>query len=938
MERTNNYNRAGNRGGGRSTAGGRGGSGRGGGGGRNGNQQYGNQQQEQYGGGRGRGRGQQSQRTPAYPNLNPNPRQNVDRVPVVNAWSRVAPGQPAVSQTQTVTQNRQDLQVQEVEGRVSSMSVTEHSKDGVANVYMPIKRPDRGTLAMRSVNLLVNHFPVRFNPSKSVLRYDVEIKHVDEQGASSSTRALKKTIPKSSLRLIQEKLCVEYPDRFPLLQTGYDGEKNIFSAVPLESGIYNALDVVVKAHLYREKIPVGKGMYPRVHRREDDLRCGVAAYRGSQQSLKVTSNGLIMCTDYSVMPFRKRMPVLEFIKEHIWDIKQVNDILSPRNRIKVMDALKGLKVTVTHRRTNQKYTVFGFSEKLTKDISFLQEDLEGKKEPEVVMLTDYFRNKWGKEITHKGIPSLQLGTDKKPNYVPMEFCVLAEDRRFPKEQLGKEAARRLKDLSLLAPDNRRKEICGIVREEYAPGKQGAEVIQNFEVEVGMNMTKVVGRVMEPPKLKLGSSNGKPNIVIVDKQKCHYNLLQGRTLVAGKSIERWALIDFSQGHRDWLDVNSFIPKLMRRCTSLGVRMEEPLYVYPTNMRELFDLKTVRGLLKWIVEECRKVDKGRLQMIVCVMPERHDGYKSLKLVSETEIGVMTQCCLSQNANKANDQFLANLGLKINAKLDGCNVELVERFPLFSKDDRYMFIGADVNHPAASNKSAPSVAAVVGSVDRAAARYVPRVSPQEHRKEEIVNFGSLCLDLVNTYAKVNGVKPNKIVVFRDGVSDDQFEMVLNKEMVDMKKAIYTKDYRPFVTFVVAQKRHITRLFLDDANDVGNVPPGTVVDTNIVHTSNFDFYLCSHFGGMGTSKPTHYSVIWDENGFSSNEIQRMTYDLCYIFARCTKPVSLVTPVYYADLLAYRGRMFQEEVMAMEASGSAPASSSFDQAFYNLDQHLKDS
>ncbi|KAJ0683192.1 putative post-transcriptional gene silencing PAZ-Argonaute family protein [Helianthus annuus] len=998
MERNNNYNRGGNdggyRGGGRGN-GGRGGGGRGGGGGgyhrggRNGNysQQYSNQQQEQYqenyGGGRGRGRGresggigsgrgrgQQSQQAPA------NPRQNADRVPEVSAWSRVASGQPAVAQTQTLTQNRNDRQVEEVSSKLSTVSVTDHSNDDVTNAFLPIKRPDRGTLAMRSVKLLVNHFPVKFDPSNTILRYDIDIKHAVEQEASSSTRALKKSIPKSSLRQIQEKLCSEYPDRIPLLQTGYDGEKNIFSAVVLQAGAYSvqvggrsyvctikfgnelnlsklqdflngnaihvprevlqALDVVMKANLFREKVSVGRGMYPRVHRREDDLRCGVAAYRGSQQSLKVTSNGLIMCTDYSVMPFRKRMPVLDFLKEHLREIQQVNDIT--RNRNKVMAALKRLKVTVTHRRTKQRYTVFGLSEKLTKDISFEQEDLEGKKAPQVVMLTDYFREKWGKEVMHKGIPCLDLGTEKKPNLVPMEFCVLDEDRRFPKEQLGKEAARMLKNLSLLAPDVRRKEICGIVHEEFGTGTHGAEVIKNFEVGVGMNMTEVNGRVMEPPKLKLGGSNGKTNIVMVDKQKCHYNLLQGRTLVTGKSLERWALIDFSQRHRDWLDADSFIPKLMKRCTSLGVRMAEPLYVYNTNMRELSDVNTVRGLLKWLVEECRKYDNGRLQMIFCVMPERHDGYKSLKLVSETEIGVMTQCCLSQNANKANDQFLANLGLKINAKLEGCNVQLVDPFPHFNKDDRYMFIGADVNHPAAMNAESPSIAAVVGSVDRGATRYVARVWPQGHRKEEIVNFGSVCLDLINTYAKINKVKPNKIVVYRDGVSDDQFEMVLNKEMVDMKKAIYTEHYRPFVTFVVAQKRHTTRLFLNNENEIGNVPPGTVVDTNIVHTSNFDFYLCSHFGGIGTSKPTHYTVIWDEIGFSSNEIQRLTYDLCFVFARCTKPVSLVTPVYYADLLAYRGRMFQEEVKQMEDSGSAPPSSSFDRAFYNLDQNLKDS
>ncbi|KAI3719904.1 hypothetical protein L6452_20810 [Arctium lappa] len=227
-----------------------------------------------------------------------------------------------------------DLQIQEVPVS-SSKDVVEHSKNDAENGYVPIKRPDQGTLAIRSVSLLVNHFPVKYDPSNSILRYEVDVK----LETSSSDRSVKKSIPKSDLRLIQEKLCSDYPDQFPLLKTAYDGEKNIFSTVLLRAGTYNvqlfgksyictikygselrlsrlqdflnrnafqiprdvlqALDVVMKAHLFREKVSVGRGMYPRVHRREDDLRCGVPAIRGIQQSLKVTSNGLILCTDYS---------------------------------------------------------------------------------------------------------------------------------------------------------------------------------------------------------------------------------------------------------------------------------------------------------------------------------------------------------------------------------------------------------------------------------------------------------------------------------------------------------------------------------------------------------------------------------------------------------------------------------------------------------------
>ena len=379
------------------------------------------------------------------------------------------------------------------------------------NAYVPIKRPDQGgTLAVMTVSLLANHFPVKYDPSNSILRYDLDVK-LEE--ASPSTRAVKKTIPKSDLRLIQEKLCSDYPDQFPLLKTAYDGEKNIYSAVRLPAGTYNvqfcgksyictikygsglrlsklqdflnqnasqiprdvmqALDVVMKASLFREKVPVGRGMYPRVHPREVDLGCGIAAIRGILQSLKLTSNGLVMCPDYSVMPFRKRMPVLDFLKEHIREIQVVNDIGRVRN--KVMAALKGLRVSVTHRHTDQKYIVSGLTDELTNQLSFELEDLQGKKEPEIVMLTNYFREKWGKEIVQKGIPCLKLGNGKKPNYVPMECCVLAEDRRFPKEQLGKEAARQLKDLCLRPPDSRLNEICSMMHEEYGTGSHGYEV-------------------------------------------------------------------------------------------------------------------------------------------------------------------------------------------------------------------------------------------------------------------------------------------------------------------------------------------------------------------------------------------------------------------------------------------------------------------------------
>lgn len=458
----------------------------------------------------------------------------------------------------------------------------------------------------------------------------------------------------------------------------------------------------------------------------------------------------------------------------------------------------------------------------------------------------------------------------------------------------------------------------------------------------MNMTRVEGRVLGAPELKLG---GGGRTVRVDREKCQWNLL-GQSFVEAKSIDRWALLDFTMNDRAQLQQDKFINQLRGRCRNLGIQMAEPVVRRLTRMNELASTDRLLSLFQNLMDESMRVSKGKLQMVVCAMTRKDPGYKYLKWVSETQIGVVTQCLLSGNANKGQDQYLANLCLKINAKLGGTNFEVSGRLVQFNPADHVMFIGADVNHPAPMNKECPSIAAVIGSMNWPAAnRYAARVSPQKHRCETIKNFGEMCLHLVTAYARINKVRPGRIVLFRDGVSESQFEMVLGQELLDLKNTIYTDDYKPPITVIVAQKRHQTRLFPENRNDggsTGNVPPGTVVDTTIVHPQDFDFYLCSHFGGIGTSKPTHYYVLWDENGFTSDHLQKLIYDMCFTFVRCTKPVSLVPPVYYADLVAYRGRMFQEVALESDTRSRSSSSSggasgpSFDQSFYKLHPDLE--
>jgi eukaryotic translation initiation factor 2C len=373
---------------------------------------------------------------------------------------------------------------------------------------IPVKRPDNGgTVNIRTAcRLRVNHFLVKFNPENVIMHYDVDVKP-----EVSFNKGQPVKISKSTLSLIRNKLSSDDPSGFPLSMTAYDGEKNIFSAVSLPTGnfrvevsngedtkgrsyivtiklvnelklcklkdylsghlmsvprdILQAMDLVMKENLARHMISVGRSFFPRESREGDDLGRGITASRGIQPRLKVTSQGPAMCSDYSVLAFRKQMPVIDFLRQHIngFDINYFQ-----RFRREVNDVLKGLKVTVTHRKSKQKYTIGGLTDEKTRQISFIAEDPEGKNPPRQLGIVDYFREKYDKDIMYKDIPCLDLGKGDNKNHVPMEFCNLVEGQRYPKEHLDRNADMKLKNLSVVRPEVREREICSIVRSEDGP--------------------------------------------------------------------------------------------------------------------------------------------------------------------------------------------------------------------------------------------------------------------------------------------------------------------------------------------------------------------------------------------------------------------------------------------------------------------------------------
>lgn len=442
--------------------------------------------------------------------------------------------------------------------------------------------------------------------------------------------------------------------------------------------------------------------------------------------------------------------------------------------------------------------------------------------------------------------------------------------------------------------------------------------REFKLNVSREMTRLNGRILQPPKLKLGDG-GHVRDLIPSRNDRQWNLLDSHVF-EGAQIERWALISFGGTSEQKSYVLKFINQLSQRCEQLGIFLNKSTIVSP-QFESAHVLNNV-SLLESKLKKIHKAASNNLQLLVCIMERKHKGYADLKRIAETSIGVVSQCCLYPNLSKLSSQFLANLALKINAKVGGCTVALYNSLPsqiprILQCDEPVIFMGADVTHPHPLDDFSPSVAAVVGSMNWPAAnKYVSRMRSQTHRQEIIQDLGAMVGELLEDFRHEVKKLPKRIIFFRDGVSETQFYKVLEEELQAIRGACSRfPGYKPLITFSVVQKRHHTRLFPFEIDPTStqnqffdeNVPPGTVVDTVITHPREFDFYLCSHWGVKGTSRPTHYHVLWDENQFTSDELQKLVYSLCYTFVRCTKPISLVPPAYYAHLAAYRGRLYLE-------------------------------
>ncbi|XP_078333968.1 protein argonaute-2-like isoform X2 [Crassostrea virginica] len=809
-------------------------------------------------------------------------------------------------------------------------------------------RPNYGTEG-KPILLRANHFQVRI-PKGVLHHYDISI--------------VPDKCPRRVNREIIETMVTAYSQKiFSGQKPVFDGRKNLYSREPLPIGrdkvelevtlpgegkdrVFNitmkwvqqislfgleealqghtreipqdaitAVDIIMRHLPSMTYTPVGRSFFSPPEGYDHPLGGGREVWFGFHQSVRPSHWKMMLNIDVSATAFYKAQPVIEFMCE-VLDIKDVNEQKRPltdSQRVKFTKEIRGLKVEITHCGTmRRKYRVCNVTRRPAQTQSFpLQLDSGQTVECTVAR---YFLERYKMKLQYPHLPCLQVGQEQKHTYLPLEVCNVVGGQRCIKKLTDMQTSTMIKATARSAPD-REREINNLVRKANF---NADPFLQTFGININPMMCDLQGRVLNPPKILYGGrtkAQAVPNQGVWD--------MRGKQFYSGTEIRVWAIACFAPQRTVREDaLRNFTQQLQRISNDAGM----PILGQPCFCKYATGPDQVEPMFRYL----KNTYQG-LQLIVVVLPGKTPVYAEVKRVGDILFGLATQCVQAKNVNKTTPQTLSNLCLKINVKLGGINNILLPHIRPKVFLEPVIFLGANVTHPPAGDKSKPSIAAVVGSMDAHPSRYSSTVRVQQHRQEIIQELSSMVRELLIHFYKATRFKPTRIIFYRDGVSEGQFQQVLQHELRALREACMKLElgYQPGITFIVVQKRHHTRLFCADRKDQigrsGNIPAGTTVDVGITHPTEFDFYLCSHAGIQGTSRPSHYHVLWDDNRFNADELQTLTYQLCHTYVRCTRSVSIPAPAYYAHLVAFRARYHLVEKEHDSGEGSRHSDNSED-------------
>ncbi|EFZ02610.1 Piwi, PAZ and DUF1785 domain protein [Metarhizium robertsii] len=614
-------------------------------------------------------------------------------------------------------------------------------------------------------------------------------------------------------------------------------------------------------------------------------------------------------------------------KARVW----VTFTVADGTKVRRSKALQGLvtKITASTAEGPNRPTInMDYEYPGPKNVRFWLEE-----ESRFISVHDYYKKKYG--MTLQDFPVLNLGTPKRPSFFPAEVIEIQPGQSVRAKLTGEETTAMLA-FACRTPYENALSISSDARNvlEY----DGNETLQKFGVTVDKNLATVNGRVLNVPAVAYIDATKKK--ISVNPFNGSWNMRAVKVVKKGDMISRWTYMNLLSRDTDrqvGLETMEDFAKFM--ANDLGMNIAKS----PVRLPKHFMTKDGALYGPGLVNFFKWAEDNKIQYIMFILGQKDSGglYTKIKRLGDCVHGIHTSCLVAKHLFKEkNFSYYSNVGLKINLKSGGVNHKLTNDFGLL-KEGKTMLVGYDVTHPTNMNvvkgNEPPSLVGLVASVDQDLGQW-PAMAWEQKSKQEML--GSTLTDAFKSRLSLwrahnNKTLPENIVIFRDGVSEGQFAQVIDQELPMIRDACrqtYQSGKQPKISIIVSVKRHQTRFYPTNTEDMsrsGNVKNGTVVDRGITLAPYWDFFLTAHEALQGTARPAHYTVLLDEvfrykyGERAANELERLTHELCYLYGRATKAVSICPPAYYADIVCERARAHRPEYDVSDVESVSTSTSS---------------
>ncbi|KAI3322094.1 Piwi-domain-containing protein [Xylariaceae sp. AK1471] len=585
-----------------------------------------------------------------------------------------------------------------------------------------------------------------------------------------------------------------------------------------------------------------------------------------------------------------------------------------------------------------------------------------------VSVYDFFATTHGIRISNPNLPVVNVGNRENPSYLPPQVCYVLAGQPA-NHKLNQMQTQKMIQFAVRRPAENATSIVTKGRQTAGLSPDTNPQLTRFGITVSSDLITVQGRLLAEPKV-VYKQNKQAQMMTGGWNMVPRNS-PGLKFRTGAVLQKWSCLYIDMPPTEYPNaqkftsetLNSLVAQFLFVLRDTGIEASPPL---PSQRVQLNDTDDPA------LESCIARAASSLQMLFVILPASPIPlYNRLKQLADVKYGIHTVCSVGSKIAKpqGQDQYLRNEALKVNLKLGGENHMVEPRNLGIITEDKTMIVGIDVTHPSpGSSSAAPSVAAMVSSLNSRLGQWPGILSIQSESRQEMV---SDLKDMLKSRLRLwrergkHSAYPENILVYRDGVSEGQYSQVLEKELPHLRaacKEVYPaldqSKGLPRMTVIVVGKRHHTRFYVTkeaDADRSGNPKPGTVIDRGVTEARSWDFFLQAHAAIKGTARPAHYFVVLDEifrqrlakvpGKNVADELQQLTQSMCYVFGRATKAVSYCTPAYYADILCERARCYLYHVFDTPSHSVAPSVTSSShpgagpsQEDLNIHVRLKDS